>query len=320
MNLINKQCDRQQPACENCIKRGASDSCIYAEAPEDQKTRALRTRLEDLEAQVREITSSLAEATPSTDDVDTDTEPLEQFAKLRISTKDRAVYYGPNSRFAIVSDLHEIFKPKKKNRPGCELFKSIDTLLADEHFNTHFPFSSFRSPQSFAVFLPDRDLCDLLLTRYFTCCNRLFEILDENVYWEQYPLLWSSNPSTSFLAITFFMIAIAARSLNEGDLLLPRVSSEGIPGALKSSNRWKKYGQVILSENDILQRSSLGNIQSMLLLCLLEDGHHVRWNLLGLLGNMARIAGLHRDPRVFQELEEPERNLRRLFHSRYILI
>jgi hypothetical protein len=50
----------------------------------------------------------------------------------------------------------------------------------------------------------------------------------------------------------------------------------------------------------------------MLLLCLLEDGDHTRWNLLGLLGNMARIAGLHRDPNVFSEqIDEKGRIVRR---------
>jgi hypothetical protein len=42
----------------------------------------------------------------------------------------------------------------------------------------------------------------------------------------------------------------------------------------------------------------------MLLLCLLEDADHVRWNLMGLLGNMACVAGLHRDPRDFKNLKK----------------
>jgi Fungal specific transcription factor domain len=120
--------------------------------------------------------------------------------------------------------------------------------------------------------------------------------------------------------MTFLMLAIAARSLNQNDILLPDISTEGLPGALKASNRWKKYGQMASAENDLFRRSSLANVQAMLLLCMLEDGDHVRWNLLGATGNMARIAGLHRDPRVFKDIEESDRVLRRFGRVRWGLI
>jgi hypothetical protein len=107
------------------------------------------------------------------------------------------------------------------------------------------------------------------------------------------------------------MVAIAARSLNASSELLPLVSSSGQPGALKAVKRWKSYGQLVLSECGLFRMSSLTNIQGLLLLSSLEDLDHARWNLLGLLCNMARIAGLHRDPDSFKELDEKVRSLRR---------
>jgi hypothetical protein len=110
------------------------------------------------------------------------------------------------------------------------------------------------------------------------------------------------------------MIAIAARSLNPGHYLLPMISTNGQIGALKAAHRWKKFGELALSQTGLLRTSSIANIQGTLLLGLLESQEHIRWNLLGMLGNMARVAGLFRDPDIFQELDENQRNLRRYLH------
>jgi hypothetical protein len=86
---------------------------------------------------------------------DANDEPLQQFAKLRISTKDKAVYYGPNSRFAFVSDYPEIFKTKTKNKMVCrEVLKSMDDLLADEQLSTGFPFTRFDMRRIKSLYYP----------------------------------------------------------------------------------------------------------------------------------------------------------------------
>ena len=90
-----------------------------------------------------------------------------------------------------------------------------------------------------------------------------------------------------------------------------RYPAEGQLGALRLSKRWKKYGQLALSQSNLMHKSSLSNIQALLLLCSLEDVDHVRWNLLGLLANMARIAGLYRNPDAFPQLDDKARILRR---------
>jgi len=94
------------------VIRGNEASCTYVEPLEDGKTRALRARLEYLEAQVREISSSLtaAESAQTQEPLeDTDISLKDQFSKLRIQYKDdQAVYYGPNCRFGIISEYPEI--------------------------------------------------------------------------------------------------------------------------------------------------------------------------------------------------------------------
>ena len=201
----------------------------------------------------------------------------------------------------------------RKKKETCELLGHANQLLADDFPSSTFPFCAFSIDISLLAMLPQRTLCDRLIVRYFECCNSIFAVVDADAYWEQYSLLWSTTttPAMSHLAITFFMISIAARSLNNGHELLPAVSSEGQIGALRFSKRWKKFGQQALSQNKLLETSSITNIQATFLLCALEDQEYIRWNLLGLLGNMARVAGLHRDPNSFQELDDKTRNIRR---------
>ena len=266
---------------------------------------------------MREITSSLSREenreSPENEE-DPDIQLLQQFGKLRIRAKDNALYYGPNSRFAVVQEYPEIFKARKHLRKDCkENFQRIREALRDETIFTGFPFAGISSGLDLQAMLPVRNLSDQLVKRYFECCNSLFTIVDKDDYLEQYSQVWliTPPPPHSLLAVTFFIIAIGCRSLNDGSQLLSQISSEGMQGALKAANRWKKYGQIALSQTELFKRTGLTNIQALLLLSLLEDSDHVRWNMLGFLGNMARIAGLHRDPNVFQELEEKERSFRR---------
>jgi hypothetical protein len=225
------------------------------------------------------------------------------------------MYYGPNSRFAISHGFPEIFQARKKDKKSCKnaFHKELGALLSDETIVTGFPFAGLSPATQLHAMLPERYLCDQLVARYFECSNSLFNVVDSDHYWDQYPDIWSITPSppASLLALTFFIVAIAARSLNEGHPLLTLISSEGMPGALKAASRWKKYGQMSLSQTCLFRTSSLTNIQAMLLLSIIEDADHVRWNMLGLVGNMARLGGLHRDPNVFQELDDSDRSLRR---------
>jgi hypothetical protein len=266
---------------------------------------------------------------------ETNIEPLiQQFTKLRVWPRnDNAVFYGPNSRFSIMAEYPEIIKLAKTQRKegredglSCQALRAQKELLRDNSVATGFPFGgSMPSIEELQALLPEKNLCERLLGRYFECSNSLFTIIDPDfMNWEQYSMLWSTTPlpALSLLAIGFFIIALAVQSLNVGDELVAEIAPEGYSEALKLSRRWKAYGQMALSQNHLLKKSSLRNIQAMLLLCLLEDGDHTRWNLLGLLGNMARIAGLHRDPNVFSEqIDEKGRIVRRyIYHEMKLII
>jgi hypothetical protein len=219
-----------------------------------------------------------------------------------------------------MTELSDTIKLHKR-KEACEIMKSMDSLLDDNAnpIQIAFPLSTLPSMDDLQAYLPNKSLCDVLLNRYYECSNSLFPVLGMNmVNWEHYDELWSTTSPTpvSLLAITFFAISIAARSLNPDHEILSMISPDGQPGALKMSRRWKSYGQLALGQNDMLRKSSLRNIQALLLLCILEEFDAVRWNLLGMLGNMSRIVGLHRDPDVFREqLDEKGRKTRRWSHN-----
>jgi hypothetical protein len=276
----------------------------------------LRSRLEQLEAQVLEISSflSVAESSDGQAAIDEDDSISRHFAELRLQPgTEKHVYFGPNSRFAFLAEYPELSATlRARNQETNRLLDARQTLLDDTPIATGFPFTVLANTD-LQTMLPEKSVCNSFLARYLECCNSLFNIIDFDVYFcKQYPLLWSSaSPPATILAHTFLMLSIAARSLNEGHWLSNLVSPDGLPGTLKLAQRWKMYGKLSMSQAGLLEKSSVPNIQAILLLAMLEGTDHVRWNLLGMVVNMARIAGLHRNPDVFRELGEKDRNLRR---------
>jgi hypothetical protein len=277
----------------------------------------LRARLEYLETQVREISSSLAAAeSKKNDDSSNEAETraiVEQMTRLKLRTKDdKATYFGPNCRYGIISEYPEVFTHLKHRLANqtCPLEEDPD---GQDFLLSAFPFSIYSGEISLQAMLPQRTLCDQLITRYFHCCNSIFNIIDlDTFYTEQYPPIWSTpSAPQGHLALVFFMLSIAARSLNAGHPLLPMLSDADQSGALTWARRFKQYGHLALSQNKLLHRSNLTSIQAMLLLALGAEEDNVRWNLVGLVTNMAKIGGLFRDPSKFTNLDDKVRNLRR---------
>jgi len=269
---------------------------------------------------VREITASIAAAESpdksTTSEEGPDLSLLESFSKLRLRTKDdKAVYYGPNCRYGIISEYPEAFKllHVKKRKEVCDLMQTRWSLLKDDVIPTGFPFNVMLLDDALPSMLPDKLICDQLIYRYFEACNPLFTIIDSPHYMELYDRLWTEGPKApmQMLSITFFMLAMAAHSLNEGHPLLGFLSAEGQAGALKLARRWKIYGEMALGQIDPLRKTTISNIKAVLLLCLLEDADHVRWNMIGLVVNSARMTGLYRNPDVFDELDDRSRAQRR---------
>jgi len=283
----------------------------------------LRARLEYLEAQVQEISSNLANVEVKQEPADSHDEMeqqviIEQMARLKLRTKDdRATYFGPNCRYGIVGEYPEIFSKlmhKHHGRDKCprDTAESDPDIFQDLALSG-FPFNVYTGQLDLQAMLPQRPLCDQLIARYFICSNAIFNIIDEDTFYaEQYPAVWStSSAPAGHIALVFLMISIAGRSLNSGHPLLPMLSADGQPGALIWSRKWRKYGHLAISQNRLMQRSSLVSIQALLLLALGTEVDNVRFNLIGLVANMAKIGGLFRDPSKFTNLDDKLCNLRR---------
>jgi hypothetical protein len=283
----------------------------------------LRARLEYLEAQVQEISSNLANVEVKQEPPDSPDEMeqqaiIEQMARLKLRTKDdRATYFGPNCRYGIVGEYPEIFTllaHKRHSRDKCprDTAESDPDIFQDLALSA-FPFNVYTGQLDLQAMLPQRSLCDQLVARYFLCSNAIFNVIDQDTFYtEQYPAVWSTpSAPAGHIALVFLMIAIAARSLNPGHPLLPMLSASGQPVALVWARKWRKYGHLAVSQNKLMQRSSLVSIQAVLLLALGTEEDNVRFNSIGLVANMAKIGGLFRDPSKFSDLDDKVSNLRR---------
>lgn len=283
----------------------------------------MRSRLEYLEAQVREISSNLANVEVKQEPPDSPDEVeqqaiIEQMARLKLRTKDdRATYFGPNCRYGMVGEYPEIFMAAHKRSSHDKCPK--DTAESDPDIFQDLALSAFPlniytgTDHILQAMLPQRPLCDQLVARYFLCSNAIFNIIDQDTFYaEQYPAVWSTtNAPAGNIALVFLMIALAARSLNPGHPLLAMLSASGQPGALRWSRKWRKYGHLAMSQNKLMHRSSLVSIQAVLLLSLGTEEENIRFNSIGLVANMAKIGGLFRDPSKFTNLDEKICNLRR---------
>jgi hypothetical protein len=243
---------------------------------------------------------------------------IEQMARLKLRTKDdRAMYFGPNCRYGMVGEYPDIFTVlahKRHDRDKCprETAESDSDIFQDLALSA-FAFNVYTGRLDLQAMFPQRLLCDQLVARYFLCSNALFNVIDQDTFFaEQYPAVWSTPSAPAGpVALVFLMISIAARSLNPGHPLLPMLSADGQPGTLIWSRKWRKYGHLAVSQNGLMQRSSLVSIQALLLLAIGTEGDNVRWNLIGLVANMGKLGGLFRDPSKFTDLDDKTCNLRR---------
>ena len=85
-----------------------------------------------------------AETAERKEEEDPEVDLVQRFDKLRVRSKDdKAVYYGPNSRFAIMAEFIDVIKMHRK-KEACELIKNRESLLEDERnpVQIAYPFST----------------------------------------------------------------------------------------------------------------------------------------------------------------------------------
>lgn len=176
------KCDRSSP-CQQCIKKGKTDDCLYAPKPEKKRpARSMATRLKRLEAMVRDMMEEGAKPQTSAPARDESVSVAGQV----VHGERGATYVGATHFMAILEDVSlchgmldiregfadwwakiedlksyfdEPSAPENGNPEQAEDLDATELLLLSQ--------GSLRNRDDLLALLPERTVADRLIMRYF---------------------------------------------------------------------------------------------------------------------------------------------------------
>lgn len=153
--------------------------------------------------------------------------------------------------------------------------------------------------------LPPRDLCDILVDRYFCTSETLYRVLHIPTFKRDYDAIWQGEklPSISFMVLLKLVLAIGAVTYDENCSLRPQATS------------WIFEAQTWLSSPVFKSKLGLQYIQTSILLLLAREfvdvGGELIWIQAGALLRAAIYIGLHKDPSQLPRMTFFEIEMRR---------
>ncbi|QKX63057.1 uncharacterized protein TRUGW13939_10225 [Talaromyces rugulosus] len=257
------RCDRQDP-CSSCKNRACEDDCAYNIG----KT-----------AHVVASRSSPrpAEITPHSSDMVAAAAPI---------TTAPACHDFSNARWDAV------FERPIQNMDHAQLEQ---TDLAPQG-NIHLFFPFYIGPRlarnDLLSKLPPWDCCEYLITQYFTLLSPLFHVLHGPTFEHQY-CTFRNNPSNvdlSWLAVFFFLLSMAVRSIEGDDVLLAKLWPEPhAQDATVLSYQLRTAGMICLAQDNFLNNHSISTLEALLILIFTishDEGVDKGWVLLGMALNI----------------------------------
>lgn len=312
-----RKCDRQLP-CASCIKRGESDQCNYTSIDAQTTAQArhlqlldsnadLRERIERLEALVR----SYSEAARLSDErsqrtrrlgeersgvLDAEESPTEQSKSLSSGTlagaKDKATgdarYKGLASWDMVLREIDDI------------------KIAVDETFDTAYPEESaigdadltlgpmFGSSTGTSGLdqglsrLPDHRRRAELLLKYFESYHPYYPYIDPQDFYPEYRRFCASPQDPLMVAQILSMMALAVANDEQSSSLADFYANESMK-CLRSTGMTNNFNLVSLST--LLNNLFFYQRERFML--------SSTWVMLGVVVQIARALGLHRDPTQF---------------------
>lgn len=197
-------------------------------------------------------------------------------------------YFGDSSTVALVSklrcDCQDDMGVHLQNDPDN------DVLGAQGSCKIHATRSSKRG--LIDLYLPERNLADNLIDKYFERFHPLYPFLHEGSFRDEYEKMWCELPNTPLRCSWYAVLnAVFAQACEFCDLV-PDAKFASTVAPFVDRTR-----ESILSH--IYQQANLEFVQALLLLCHYLQGTiklNECWNLVGLMIRTAVSIGLHVDP------------------------
>lgn len=251
-----------------------------------------------------------ANGTSPDDDIDSLNQTL---GMLKLNHAGKAVYHGDTHWAYHIMQLMEVQKVFKELRAQQGMEEVPDEQLSNtlcmgkELNDEEFPdlgFAGVKQPTTSHDVLktiPQRDLCERLLDRYFASIEPVFHIVHRPSFDEQFTKFWIEPEKTELLwvAMMLGMLTVAVQTYpNE---LVPHELQGGKLDEMAKG--WLRALEVCAVYGRLTFKPSLINIRVMLLWILIKmyrkDWIDKSWTQMGILVRTAQSMGMHRDPSYF---------------------
>ncbi|KAI5461265.1 hypothetical protein BGZ63DRAFT_414072 [Mariannaea sp. PMI_226] len=203
------KCDRDQP-CGQCAKKGRTELCQYAPKPERKRPpKGMSARLKRLEGIVRGMIDTETGEAPGAKHVDGDDYATGPVVEGHVVKGEKAMtYVGATHIMAMLEDIEDL-KCYFDDQPD-ELYDSeagdfiepCDVLLGSR--------AGPKNREELLSFLPERQVADRLLMRYFGSMSPSQHIIHRPTFTRAYAKFWQNPDDVSWhwIAQLFMMLSL----------------------------------------------------------------------------------------------------------------
>ncbi|KAF7555963.1 hypothetical protein G7046_g6435 [Stylonectria norvegica] len=307
------KCDRDQP-CGQCTKKGRADQCAYAPKPEKKRPiKGMSARLKRLEGMVREMidTEGPTNAKSRNKPDEVSTEPP---VRGQVYHGEKAMtYVGATHCMAMLEDIEDLKSyfdqpdDPEDDDIAADDFEMSDLIL--------FPKRNPRNRQDLLAHLPEQNVADRLITRYFAASSPSQHIVHRPTFTRKYARFWQDPDEASlhWIAQLFMTLSLGVHFnhyMNPGE-----VEGDSPKSAVDRIRQYKYCAGWALSWGKYAQPNT-ETLQAFLLyvesdFLFNRAGQMNCYILSGVCIRLMLKMGLHRDPSKLANISPFESEMRR---------
>ncbi|KAK4956689.1 hypothetical protein LTR10_006216 [Elasticomyces elasticus] len=294
------KCNRDSPACGQCVKRLREGDCAYTERglrynAAKQKAEFMREKVDRLESFVNQLKST-APTKHNTRSPNAEHSLAHATGKLRLTDTGGVHFVGPSHWESIIEDIAEVKayfdlqgSPEYLVDDDSPSLQNSHIIAAEIQFGTA---NIYRKEELLAI-LPAKSVVDRLVATWFRSSDGLRLILHAPTFQAEYQQFWHcpGDVSPAWLALLISVASVGAE-------LLASNQYDANMGQLAEDLRRMTTHALILAEYVKPQPHVIESLMHHIKSLLVKSGD-VTSELYVLLGTVSRLCtqgGYHRDP------------------------